>query len=42
MKEFKGYLSQSETEKKIIRNVFQHGDSAFSSGFVNYGHKLLN
>lgn len=31
-KEFNGYLSRSDTNKKLVRDVFRKGDVAFSSG----------
>lgn len=30
--QFEGYLNKSETNKKIIRDVFAKGDSCFVSG----------
>lgn len=30
--DFQGYVDQKETSRKIIYNVFKHGDSAFLSG----------
>lgn len=32
--DFQGYVDQKETSRKIIYNVFKHGDSAFLSGDV--------
>ncbi|KAI6229717.1 AMP-binding enzyme [Aphelenchoides fujianensis] len=36
---FEGYLDQAETEKKVIRNVFQTGDAVFASGDILYWSK---
>lgn len=33
---FDGYVSKSANEKKIIRDVWTKGDSAFSSGYYCY------
>lgn len=30
---FEGYLNKTETNKKVIYNVFQKNDSAFLTGF---------
>lgn len=29
---FDGYANKEASEKKIVRNVFKHGDAAFASG----------
>ncbi|XP_065226308.1 long-chain fatty acid transport protein 4-like isoform X1 [Planococcus citri] len=36
LKDFQGYVDQKETNKKIIKNVFKRGDSAFLSGDILY------
>ncbi|WKY04951.1 hypothetical protein Q1695_005731 [Nippostrongylus brasiliensis] len=38
--QFEGYLNQSETNKKIIRDVFSKGDSCFVSGDLLYWDRL--
>lgn len=38
---FEGYLNKSETNKKVIHDVFRHGDSAFLTGLLHYGIKIL-
>lgn len=37
---FEGYLNKTETSKKVLRNVFQEGDSVFLSGKV-FGSLVL-
>lgn len=37
---FEGYVSSSDTEKKIYRNVFQHDDKVFASGDILYWDRL--
>lgn len=32
VKEFSGYVSAEETNRKIVHNVFSQGDKAFTSG----------
>lgn len=34
--DFDGYVSGKDTNKKLVRNVYRHGDVAFSSGDVLY------
>lgn len=36
LKDFQGYVDEKETSKKIIKNVFKRGDSAFLSGDILY------
>ncbi|KIH52856.1 hypothetical protein ANCDUO_17034 [Ancylostoma duodenale] len=38
--QFEGYLNKSETNKKIIRDVFSKGDSCFVSGDLLYWDRL--
>ncbi|KHJ97915.1 AMP-binding enzyme [Oesophagostomum dentatum] len=38
--QFEGYLNKSETNKKIIRDVFAKGDSCFVSGDLLYWDRL--
>ncbi|KAK6748156.1 hypothetical protein RB195_001029 [Necator americanus] len=38
--QFEGYLNQSETNKKIIRDVFSKGDSCFVSGDLLHWDRL--
>ncbi|VDM59921.1 unnamed protein product [Angiostrongylus costaricensis] len=38
--QFEGYLNKSETNKKIIRDVFTKGDSCFVSGDLLYWDRL--
>ncbi|PIO62176.1 long-chain-acyl-CoA synthetase domain protein [Teladorsagia circumcincta] len=38
--QFEGYLNKSETNKKIIRDVFAEGDSCFVSGDLLYWDRL--
>lgn len=33
---FLGYVDKSASEKKIVRDVFKHGDSAFLSGIFSH------
>ncbi|KAF7626936.1 hypothetical protein Mgra_00009666 [Meloidogyne graminicola] len=37
---FDGYLSKAETKKKVIQNVFRHGDSAFLTGDILHWDRL--
>lgn len=34
VKDFTGYVSGKDTSKKVITDVFAHGDSAFASGKI--------
>jgi hypothetical protein len=36
---FLGYVDKSASEKKIVRDVFKKGDSAFLSGIVIFWRK---
>jgi solute carrier family 27 (fatty acid transporter), member 1/4 len=33
---FLGYVDKTASEKKIVQDVFKHGDTAFLSGAWNY------
>lgn len=35
-REYLGYVDKSASDKKVVRDVFKHGDSAFISGKCNY------
>lgn len=36
-RQFLGYVDKTASEKKVVRNVFTHGDSAFISGsFISF------
>uniref|UniRef100_A0A914P3P6 AMP-dependent synthetase/ligase domain-containing protein n=1 Tax=Meloidogyne incognita TaxID=6306 RepID=A0A914P3P6_MELIC len=37
---FDGYLNKTETKKKVIQNVFRHGDSAFLTGDILHWDRL--
>ncbi|WKY14165.1 hypothetical protein Q1695_000036 [Nippostrongylus brasiliensis] len=37
---FEGYVSKGDTQKKIYRDVFTHGDQAFASGDILYWDEL--
>lgn len=37
---FEGYLNEKETNKKVLRNVFQPGDSVFLSGDILHWDRL--
>ncbi|KAL3078655.1 hypothetical protein niasHT_033014 [Heterodera trifolii] len=37
---FDGYLNQEETKKKVVQNVFRHGDSAFLTGDILHWDRL--
>lgn len=37
---FLGYVNEKESEKKIVRDVFEKGDSAFLSG-INYQYFII-
>ncbi|KAI1732719.1 AMP-binding enzyme domain-containing protein [Ditylenchus destructor] len=37
---FEGYLNKSETSKKVIHDVFRHGDSAFLTGDILHWDRL--
>ncbi|KAK6034337.1 long-chain-acyl-CoA synthetase domain protein, partial [Cooperia oncophora] len=37
---FEGYVDKGDTEKKIYRDVFAHGDQVFASGDILYWDKL--
>ena len=39
LRKFDGYLSEQSTSKRIVHDVFTHGDSAFLSGDVLYQDK---
>lgn len=41
LKDFQGYTAAAETEKKLLRDVFTHGDVFFSSGWLFLGLLLL-
>ena len=41
IRDFQGYVDKSETDKKIINNVFKHGDQAFLSGRVLMSCNLI-
>jgi hypothetical protein len=36
MRSFSGYADRKESEKKIIHDVFAHGDQGFNSGKLTY------
>ncbi|KAK6759522.1 hypothetical protein RB195_021231 [Necator americanus] len=37
---FEGYVNKGDTQKKIYRDVFRHGDQVFASGDILYWDKL--
>ncbi|VDM78794.1 unnamed protein product [Strongylus vulgaris] len=37
---FEGYVNKGDTQKKIYRDVFEHGDQVFASGDILYWDKL--
>lgn len=39
---FEGYLNKSETSKKVLKDVFQQGDSVFLSGLFDFFLKEIS